>query len=78
MSKTVLICERVFDGLSDTLTGPAEILIDNGVIADLAQTVGRPASATVIDLADRTVMPGFIDTHVHLCLDGLNLRQQIL
>ena len=23
-------------------------------------------------------MPGFIDTHVHLCLDCLNLRQQIL
>ena len=23
-------------------------------------------------------MPGFIDTHVHLCLDGLNLQQQIL
>ena len=78
MSKTVLICGRLFDGLSDTLTGPAEILIENGVIAELAQAVGRPASATVIDLADRTVMPGFIDAHVHLCLDGLNLRQQIL
>ena len=38
----------------------------------------RPASANVVDLGDRTVMPGFIDTHVHLCLDGLNLRQQIL
>ncbi len=78
MSKTVLICERLFDGVSDTLAGPAEILIDNGVIAEIAQAVARSASATVIDLGDRTVMPGFIDTHVHLCLDGLNLRQQIL
>jgi imidazolonepropionase-like amidohydrolase len=78
MSKTVLICARLFDGLSDTLAGPAEILIENGVIADIAQAVSRSASATVIDLGDRTVMPGFIDTHVHLCLDGLNLRQQIL
>jgi imidazolonepropionase-like amidohydrolase len=78
MSKSVLICGRLFDGSSDTLTGPSEILIENGVIADISQAVGRPASATVVDLSDRTVMPGFIDTHVHLCLDGLNLQQQIL
>jgi imidazolonepropionase-like amidohydrolase len=78
MSKTVLVCARVFDGLGDALTGPAEILIEDGDIADIAQSVSRPATATVVDLGDRTVMPGFIDTHVHLCLDGLNLRQQIL
>ena len=78
MSKSVLICGRLFDGLSDTLTGPSEILIENGAIADIAPAVGRPTSATVVDLSDRTVMPGFIDTHVHLCLDGLNLQQQIL
>jgi imidazolonepropionase-like amidohydrolase len=78
MPKTVLTCARSFDGLSDTLSGPTEILIENDVIADVGPSVGRPASATVVDLGDRTVMPGFIDTHVHLCLDGLNLRQQIL
>jgi imidazolonepropionase-like amidohydrolase len=78
MSKTVLTCAKSFDGLSDTLSGPMEILIENDVIADVGPAVGRPASATIIDLGDRTAMPGFIDTHVHLCLDGLNLRQQIL
>jgi imidazolonepropionase-like amidohydrolase len=78
MSKTVLICARLFNGMSDTLTGPAEILIENGVIADIAQAVGRPVGTTVVDLGERIVMPGFIDTHVHLCLDGLNLREQIL
>lgn len=78
MSKTVLICGRLFDGLGDALIGPAEILIEDGIIADVAQSVARPASATVIDLANRTVTPGFIDAHVHLCLDGLHLSQQIL
>ena len=78
MPKTVLVCARLFDGLSDTLAGPAEILVEDGVIAEIGQAVSRPATATVIDLGDRTVMPGFIDTHVHLCLDGLNLRQQVL
>jgi imidazolonepropionase-like amidohydrolase len=78
MSNMVVVCGRLFDGLSDTLAGPTEILIEDGVIADIAQAVGRPASATVIDLSDRTVTPGFIDTHVHLCLDGLHLSRQIL
>jgi imidazolonepropionase-like amidohydrolase len=78
MSKVVLVCGKIFDGLSDGLAGPAEVLIEDGVIVDIGQTVARPASATVIDLGDRTVTPGFIDTHVHLCLDGLNLREQVL
>ena len=29
--------------------------------------------ATVLDLTDRTVMPGFIECHVHLTMDGLAL-----
>jgi imidazolonepropionase-like amidohydrolase len=78
MSQIVLVCGKMFDGLSDRLSGPTEILIEDGVIADIGQTVARPSSVTVIDLGNRTVTPGFIDTHVHLCLDGLNLREQIL
>jgi len=78
MSKTVLTCARLFDGLSDTLAGPSEILVEDGVITDIGRTVSRSGSLAVIELGDRTVMPGFIDTHVHLCLDGMNLKQQIL
>src|SRR5439155_16918097 len=40
--------------------------------------VERPPSAQVIDLSDRTVSPGFIDTHVHLTMDAANLARQTL
>ncbi len=78
MAKTILICGRLFDGRSDVLIGPTEILIEGDTIAGMGETVGRPAGATVIDLGDRTVSPGFIDTHVHLCVDGLDLARQTL
>ena len=32
----------------------------------------------MIDLSERTVSPGFIDTHVHLTMDAANLVQQTL
>jgi len=78
MSKTVIVCGKLFDGLSDTIRGPAEILIEDDSIAEVSNSVGRPSGAKVVDLSDRTVSPGFIDTHVHLCIDGLNLARQTL
>ncbi|MGH8296522.1 MAG: metal-dependent hydrolase family protein, partial [Steroidobacteraceae bacterium] len=43
-----------------------------------APSVRKPADAQTIDLSDRTVSPGFIDTHVHLTMDASNLAQQTL
>lgn len=78
MSRTVVICGHLFDGLGDALLGPAEILIEDDTIVALSDSVGRPPGAAVIDLSARTVSPGFIDTHVHLCVDGLDLARQTL
>jgi len=78
VSKTVVICGKLFDGLSDTMLGPTEILIEDGTITEVARSVGRPGGAQLLDLSDRSVSPGFIDTHVHLCVDGLNLARQTL
>src|ERR1700686_5355771 len=78
MAKIVIICGKLFDGLGDTTLGPTEILLEGAIIVDVSSSVGRPDGANVIDLSDRTVSPGFIDTHVHLCVDGLNLARQTL
>jgi imidazolonepropionase-like amidohydrolase len=76
MSAVVLVCGNVFDGISDNLTGPAEILVEGDRIAKVERSVGRPPGARVIDLSERTVSPGFIDTHVHLTMDAPNLALQ--
>jgi imidazolonepropionase-like amidohydrolase len=78
MAKIVIICGKLFDGLGDKMLGPTEILIEGDCIVEVSGSVGRPGGANVLDLSDRTVSPGFIDTHVHLCVDGLNLARQTL
>jgi len=78
MSATVLVCGNVFDGSSEELSGPAEILIEGNRIASIGPSVNRPHEAQLIDLSDRTVSPGFIDTHVHLTMDAANLAEQTL
>jgi imidazolonepropionase-like amidohydrolase len=78
MSATVLVCGKVFDGASKKLTGPAEILVEGNRIASVARSVDRPHGVRIIDLSDRTVSPGFIDTHVHLTMDAANLARQTL
>ena len=57
---------------------PAEILVEGDRIARIERSVGRPPSARVIDLSERTVSPGFIDTHAHLTMDAANLALQTL
>src|SRR5438309_7272220 len=78
MAAVVLICGKVFDGVSDSLSGKTEILIQDKRITAIASSVEPPPGAQVIDLSDRTVSPGFIDTHVHLAMDASNLAKQTL
>ena len=60
----VLKAARLFDRTSGQVTTPGMVVVSNGMI----QSVGgaAPAGATVIDLGDATLLPGFIDAHTHL------------
>jgi imidazolonepropionase-like amidohydrolase len=57
---------RLFDGKSATYRMNQIILITGDRITDVGPSVAIPPNATVIDLSSATVMPGLIDTHVHM------------
>src|SRR3954452_17708933 len=78
VSASVLVCGTVFDGVSAEPGKRAEVLVRDGLIAAIGRSVDRPDGAEVIDLSQRTVTPGFIDTHVHLTMDASDLAQQTL
>ena len=51
-------------------SGPATIIVRDGRIAEIRRDpVSTDTDAQVIDLSDKTVMPGLIDLHVHLTGD---------
>jgi imidazolonepropionase-like amidohydrolase len=63
---TAVRAGRMFDGKSTSLVTNQVILIDGDRIAAVGPSVAIPSGATVIDLSHATVLPGMIDTHIHL------------
>ena len=47
-------------------TGPASIHIRNGVITAMHSFDSIPDGAELVDAGDSVIMPGLVDTHVHL------------
>src|SRR5207244_889457 len=47
---------------------PGEVLVEGERIAEVGKTVKHSAGAEIIDLGDRTLLPGLIDAHIHLFL----------
>jgi len=47
---------------------PGEILVQGERIIEVGNSVKHPAGTEVIDLGDRTLLPGLIDAHIHLFL----------
>jgi len=64
----VLHAARLLDVKSGRVTRPGEVLVQGERIVEVGASVKRPAGSEVIDLGDRTLMPGLIDAHVHLFL----------
>ncbi|AVJ57009.1 amidohydrolase [Idiomarina sp. OT37-5b] len=59
-----LHCGNLFDSQAGELRGEHYIEVDGGLIKRV--TRDQPDGAEIIDLSDKTCLPGLIDLHVHL------------
>src|ERR1017187_1684293 len=64
----VLRAARLLDIESGKMLKPGEVLVSGERIVEVGATVTHPPAAEIVDLGDRTLLPGLIDAHVHLFL----------
>jgi len=61
---------KLIDGKSEKVVENIMIVIEGDKIASVTAGVSAPAGVEVIELSKATVLPGFIDTHTHVLLQG--------
>jgi imidazolonepropionase-like amidohydrolase len=64
----VLHAARLLDIRNGRIVTPGEVLVEGDRIIEAGPTVKHPQGAEILDLGDRTLLPGLIDAHVHLFL----------
>jgi len=66
-SSTILLRDaRLIDGTGAAPREHVDVLVQGGTIAEVGTGIVPPAGTRVIELGGRTLLPGFIDAHVHL------------
>ena len=67
---TALRAAWLFDGTGDTRTPDPLVVIEGARIVSVGSGAVAPSEAEVVDLGDATLLPGLVDTHVHLAFDA--------
>jgi len=68
--KLAILAGRLIDGKSEKPIENALILIEGDKIISVTAGGAAPAGVELIDLSKATVLPGFVDTHTHVLLNG--------
>jgi imidazolonepropionase-like amidohydrolase len=61
---------RLFDGIASTYLPRPTVLVDDARIVAVQSGGDVPAEAETVDLGDVTLLPGLIDSHIHLTFDA--------
>jgi imidazolonepropionase-like amidohydrolase len=69
-SPVILIQNATILTISHGIIENGSILIKDGKIAEVGPSIKAPAGARVIDAAGQFVMPGIIDCHSHIAIEG--------
>jgi imidazolonepropionase-like amidohydrolase len=67
---TALRAAWLFDGIGSALIPDPLVVIDGGTIVAVDSGVAAPEGADVVDLGGAALLPGLVDTHVHLAFDA--------
>src|SRR5256885_4149774 len=63
---TVLHAAHLLDVKNGRIISPGEVLVQGERIVEVGTAVKHSAGAEIIDLGDRTLLPGMIGAHIHL------------
>lgn len=73
-SKTLFININIFDGKADALAVNRRVLVEGNLIKSIGdETLKADSNTIVIDGGGRTLMPGLIEGHGHLQMNGNSL-----
>lgn len=63
--RLILVPDRVLDGRGGVHEA-ARVVVEGGRIAEIGADAGRESGGIVVELSGLTLLPGLIDTHVHI------------
>lgn len=61
---------RLFDGIGPDHVANPLVLVEDGRVVAVESGAEPPTDAELLDLGDVTLLPGLVDSHTHLALDG--------
>ena len=74
MGQTLFRNFRMLDPERDEIVGGHELLVEGDRISEVSDRPIKSDGATVIDCRGQTLMPGLIDSHVHVVLSEVFIR----
>ncbi|MBG9783063.1 metal-dependent hydrolase family protein [Shouchella lehensis] len=80
MTITAITNVTMIDGTGNDAIEQAVVLVEKNHIKAVgtSQTIAIPSDATIIDGGGQYLLPGLIDTHVHMALEIKNVQESLL